>query len=83
MTDFDKDSKQALVMNVEQVVQQIINGYENFEKRVSHWVQKDGIQNCWDARKCDKNRDKKWKCSKINSKVVDVVGRGVAKCGLE
>jgi hypothetical protein len=62
MADFDKDSKQPLVMDVEQVVKQIIAGYENFEKRASHWVQKDGIQNCWDARKCEKNEDKKWKC---------------------
>ncbi|MBT5088139.1 MAG: hypothetical protein HOM71_11730, partial [Deltaproteobacteria bacterium] len=62
MADFDKDSKQPLVMDVQQVVKQIIAGYENFEKRASHWVQKDGIQNCWDARKCEKNEDKKWKC---------------------
>ena len=62
MADFDSGSKRRLVIQVDQVVDQIISGYKDKEQRASHWVQKDGIQNCWDARKDPQNKNKNWKC---------------------
>ena len=50
------------MIQVSEVVDQIIAGYKDKERRVSHWVQKDGIQNSWDARKDPENRGKNWKC---------------------
>jgi hypothetical protein len=62
MADFDPANRQALNINVKAVVDQIIDGYRVLEPRASHWVQKDGIQNCWDARKEKENRNNTWKC---------------------
>ena len=62
MADFDPSTKRDAVIRFESVVGQIIDGYKLQESRASHWVQKDGIQNCWDARKDPVNKEKKWKC---------------------
>ena len=62
MADFDPKNRRPLHTNVKAVVDQIIDGYKVVEPRASHWVQKDGIQNCWDARKEKLNKSKKWKC---------------------
>ena len=62
MADFDPKNRRSLVINVRAVVDQLIAGYQDKERRVSHWVQKDGIQNCWDAREDPQNRNKAWKC---------------------
>ena len=62
MTDFEESSKRSLVIQISEVIEQIIDGYKDKEKRISHWVQKDGIQNCWDARKDPENRKKNWTC---------------------
>ena len=62
MADFDPNTKRDAVVHFNQVVKTIIDGYKNREQRASHWVQKDGIQNCWDARKDPLNKQKKWKC---------------------
>ncbi|AFS83377.1 hypothetical protein [Candidatus Nitrosopumilus sediminis] len=58
---FDPDSRRSMVMNVTQLVRQLLDGYEQREEAKSHWLQKDGIQNCWDARK-DAKKGNKWKC---------------------
>ena len=62
MADFDSSSRQPLTTNVMAEIQILLDGYRQREKRVSHWVQKDGIQNCWDARIDPKNKKKEWKC---------------------
>ena len=62
MADFDPKNRRSLVINVRAVVDQLIAGYKDKERRVSHWVQKDGIQNSWDARKDPKNTKQNWKC---------------------
>ena len=62
MTGFDPKNRRHLVTNIQAVVVGIIDGYKQEEQRASHWVQKDGIQNCWDARKESNNKSKKWKC---------------------
>ena len=62
MADFDPANRRAIVQNFKAVVDHIIDGYKQKEPRASHWVQKDGIQNCWDARTDKENRSKKWKC---------------------
>ena len=62
MTDFPDESKRSLVTNVMAMVDQLLDGYRDKETRLSHWVQKDGIQNSWDARKDPNNRKKNWKC---------------------
>jgi hypothetical protein len=61
MAKFAESSKRSLITNVQRSVEDILDGYRGYEKRVSHWVQKDGIQNCWDSRK-DELHAKKWKC---------------------
>jgi hypothetical protein len=62
MADFDPANRRAIVQNFKAVVDHIIDGYKQKEPRASHWVQKDGIQNCWDARKDRDNQNKTWKC---------------------
>jgi hypothetical protein len=62
MADFDPKKRRSLVINVRAVIDQLIAGYKDKERRVSHWVQKDGIQNCWDARKDPRNKLMNWKC---------------------
>jgi hypothetical protein len=62
MAKFAESSKRSLITNVQRSVEDILDGYRGYEKRVSHWVQKDGIQNCWDSRKEEDNKSKKWKC---------------------
>jgi hypothetical protein len=62
MADFSEDSKQDVTINVRAIVDDLLDGYFDKEPRSSHWMQKDGIQNCWDARKDKNNKKKKWKC---------------------
>ena len=81
MIDFDKSSKQLMAVNFPKIVNDIIEQYEKLEESPSHWVQKDGIQNCWDARKNIKNKDKKWKCTielheKGDKKIVTITDVG-------
>lgn len=62
MTDFDPNTKQPVTMNVRGYVDELITGYLQHEVNPSHWMQKDGIQNCWDAIKSTNNKKKEWKC---------------------
>jgi hypothetical protein len=62
MADFDPANRTSLNINVKAVVDQVIDGYKQQETRASHWVQKDGIQNCWDARTEKENKSNAWKC---------------------
>ena len=81
MADFEDSSRRRLVSKIIGLVKQIIDGYRKYEKRVSHWVQKDGIQNCWDARKDAENKSKNWKCEielheSGNDKIVTITDFG-------
>jgi len=61
LTDFNPAHDQEMVINLKQNIDQLIDGYESHEPHISHWLQKDGIQNCWDARK-DRTNAKGWMC---------------------
>ena len=58
MSNFTDRHRQDMVFNMRGLVDQLLDGYKQFEKHKSHWLQKDGIQNCWDARKLTSNKDK-------------------------
>ena len=62
MAEFDLANRTPLVINIKAVVDQIIDAYKLEERKTSHWVQKDGIQNCWDARVEGDNKSNNWKC---------------------
>jgi len=62
MTDFDPSTKQRVTMNVRGFVDELILGYQQHETHPCHWMQKDGIQNSWDAMKSTNNKKKEWKC---------------------
>ena len=62
MSNFTEQHRQDMAFNMRGIIDQLLDGYEQFEKHKSHWLQKDGIQNCWDARKSVLNKNKKWKC---------------------
>ncbi len=62
MTDFEPSTKQRVTMNVRGFVDELILGYQQHETHPSHWMQKDGIQNSWDAMKSTINKKKEWKC---------------------
>ena len=49
MAEFDPKKRRPITINIRAVVGQIIDGYKGKERRVSHWVQKDGGQYCWNA----------------------------------
>ena len=62
MVDFDPSTQKDERTDKFLEIKILIDGYKQKEPRISHWLQKDGGQNCWDARKNLKNKDKKWKC---------------------
>jgi hypothetical protein len=60
---FDKDDFRPTAVNWPNEIQEILDGYYDKRATLSHAVQKDAIQNGWDARltKKGKNQGKNWK----------------------
>ena len=47
---FAKNRIRPMIIAVANIIKEITDGYERFETKKSLWLQKDGIQNAWDAR---------------------------------